>query len=247
MQWFKQWTFAPRDFIFSTCTVIMKNIQHNKMKYCSLARFYEGKTDLIHFHSNIFYGFCWVFLPVRQTRSLVVEQCFMTWCWFSLLSLACQTLGLPHSWLSPQWNSTLRSHYSDMVKLGFPSLPSSLHAPAVFSLHSYSSFPHCFCTLLYFVSPSLSSSHTVSLLSDQACWFTGFEIVIWPRHIRALEAFFCFSHCTFFSQGGDASNKGGFLILLAMAGELQTLANCHKDACESSRSDSYEGALLLTC
>lgn len=148
-----QWTFAPLDFIYSACRVIMKNIQHSKVKCSSLGRFYEGKIDLIRFHINIFYGFCWVFLPVRQTRSWVVEQCFMARRRSSLLSLACQTLGPPHSWLSPQWNSTLRSHYSDNVKLGFPSLPLVSPRPSPLFLltlteNVHSSFPHC---LLYLV------------------------------------------------------------------------------------------------
>lgn len=117
-----QSTFTPFSFIYSSCTTTV-TLQHNEIKCFSLGRFYEGKCDLIHFHINIFYGRCWVFLPVRQTRSWVVEQCFMARRRFSLLSLACQTLGPPHSWLSPQWNSIRRSHYSDIVKLGFPSLP----------------------------------------------------------------------------------------------------------------------------
>lgn len=206
----------------------MKHFHRSKVKCFCLGTFYEGKIDLIHVHINIFYGFGWVFLPVRQTRSWVVEQCFMACRCFSLLSLACQTLGLPHSWLSPQWKSTLRSHYSDNVKLGFPSLPLVTPCSGPFfrtligNVQFYSSFPRPFCTGLYFVSLSFffASSRRVSLLSEPTD-SQPFEIVIWPRHMRALEGFSRFSHCTFFSQGGDTPNKGGLLIWLARATELQ--------------------------
>lgn len=150
-------------------------LQHNEIKCFSRGRFYEEKCDLIHFHINIFYGCCWVFLPVRQTRSWVAEQCFMTWRWFSLLSLACQTLGPPHSWLSPQWNSIRRSHYSDIVKLGFPSLPTypdTMIQPP-FSYTDWQITLFLLLSLLFlqlflpFVfSLSLASSCAVSLLFD---------------------------------------------------------------------------------
>lgn len=149
--------------------------------------------------------------------------------------------------------------HSENVKWGFPSLPfvtpcpsppqfffSSLTLPGNVQLVLTPPLLHFSCTSLFL---SLSLALLLPLTPfclTKARWFTAFEIVIWPRHIHAPEAFSRFSHCTFFSHGGDTLNKG---CLLNVASEgrrsckhLQTAIKRHM----SHLAQTHEGALLLS-
>lgn len=117
---------------------LRKNIQHNSVKRFSPGRFYEGRIDSKHVSINIFYSFWRVFFSAceanqESSRRRAVFYGFAG-C-FSLLSLACQTLGPPHSWLSPQLSAALWEVITpNNVKRGFSvSSPSPLRAPATFS------------------------------------------------------------------------------------------------------------------
>lgn len=149
-----------------------------------------------------------------------------------MLSLACQTRGLP-----PQWSGLRRSCYSDNVKKLRVSVV-FLSNPFFLTRTGNTAFPRCFCTRLYLVSfslPLMLLAFCVTKPADSQ----PFEIAIWPRHTHMPSRLFPNSPAAdffFFHKGG----------LLIRPRKGLGVANCHKTAPESSRPDSYEGALLLS-
>ena len=146
----------------------IKNIRRNEVKCSILGRFSfnEGKLDFI------LYNIWWLLLSCSACEvNQELSSEFMAW--FSLLSLACQTLGR-HTAGSHHSGTAPRSLYSDNVKLAFPLLP--LVAPPFFfksltwNVQRYSFLPHCF-----FIVISLFLASSWAFLSDEACWFTAFS------------------------------------------------------------------------
>lgn len=161
------------------------------------------------------------------------------------------TTVVQHSEKSLLWQCEMRVSVSSLRHSVPQPTPvfffSSLTLPGNVQLVLTPPLLHFSCTSLFSFSLSLALLLPLTpFCLTKARWFTAFEIVIWPRHIHAPEAFSRFSHCTFFSHGGDTLNKG---CLLNVASEgrrsckhLQTAIKRHM----SHLAQTHEGALLLS-
>lgn len=119
-----------------------------------------------------------------------------------------------HSWLSPQWSSTERSllwQCEVRVSVASPRRPVFNHWLEMC----------CLTSLFLNVSFLLPLGHVCLTKPADS------QILIWPRHILALEALSYFSHCTFLSQGGENPTKGGLFNLASerLASERLGVAN----------------------